>query len=131
MTGSVGRIYIYATFIIPWNGYSTTLETNSTTLHFTPHPTLTHLNNNIPNFQFIRIMAIPALISFYVLWVISMLLRPVFVISVGLLLWNFPSTVLKFKQVVNTAAYMFLTNDKKYKKLPDPNMDDFKVKVSQ
>ncbi|GMH81180.1 hypothetical protein TrST_g11764 [Triparma strigata] len=74
------------------------------------------------------IMAVPALISFYVLWVISMLLRPVFVISVGLLLWNFPSTVLKFKQVVNTAAYMFLTNDKKYKKLPDPNMDDFKVK---
>ena len=72
------------------------------------------------------IMAVPALISFYFLWVISMLLRPLFILSVGLLLWNFPSTVLKFKQVVNTLAYMFFTNDKKYKKLPEVDMEDFK-----
>jgi len=98
-------------FILPNMMLCNNIYNVNTIIHITNHIFLVPPLNSI--------MALPALFTFYVAWVIAMLLRPLFVFILACLLWNAPFTVLKLRMVADTFMYMFLCADKKFKKPSD------------
>jgi broad specificity phosphatase PhoE len=65
------------------------------------------------------IFSFPPMILFYVVWIISSLSRPLFVATVVCLLTNPTAAKTKIKLIITTFQFLFLCNDKKWKKPKD------------
>jgi hypothetical protein len=76
-------------------------------------------------------MSLPSMAAFYISWTISSLVRPIFLVSIGLIIASGPtSAVKKFKMLASTIQYMVLCKDKKWNK-PEHDPDSYFNKATE